>query len=117
MQLLQDETFGPIIPIMPFNTTDEAIALANDSVYGLSGAVFAETNEQAIEIANQLIGGAISINDCALTAIMHEGEKNSFKLSGIGGTRMGANAIKRFMKQRVLIINNNLQTNSPWWFK
>ena len=117
MKLLQEETFGPIIPIMPFNTIDEGIALANDSIYGLSGAVFAETNEQAIEIANHLIGGAISINDCALTAIMHEGEKNSFKLSGIGGTRMGPNAIKRFMKQRVLIINNNLQTNSPWWFK
>jgi acyl-CoA reductase-like NAD-dependent aldehyde dehydrogenase len=100
---------------MRFQTKAEAIALANDSIYGLSGAVFAATTHEAIEVAEQVQGGAISINDAALTAIMHEGEKNSFKMSGIGGTRMGPSAIKRFMKQKAYLIKNNT-ANDPWWF-
>lgn len=116
MMLMQEETFGPIIPVMTFKDEQEAIALANGTIYGLSAAVFAKDESTAMNIGKQIIGGAISINDCALTAIMHEGEKNSFKLSGIGGTRMGPNAIKRFMKQQVFIIKNQ-NIPSPWWFK
>ncbi len=115
MLLMQEETFGPIIPVMQFETVDDAIALANSTQYGLSGAVFAATNEAALEVAKQIDGGAISINDCALTAVMHEGEKNSFKMSGIGGTRMGAAAIKRFMRQKVFIAKENDVPN-PWWW-
>ena len=113
MKLMQEETFGPIIPIMPFHTTEEAISLANGTVYGLSGAVFAGTVEEAMKVGSQIEAGAISINDAALTAIMHEGEKNAFKLSGIGGTRMGPSAIKRFMRQKVFIIKEQ-PIVSPW---
>lgn len=116
MKIMQEETFGPIIPIMKFTTKEEAITLANGTVYGLSAAVFAKTTQEAIEIGNQIIAGAVSINDCALTAIMHEGEKNSFKLSGIGATRMGASAIKRFMRQKVFIVKSE-EMASPWWYK
>ena len=70
----------------------------------------------AYSVGNQIIAGAVSINDCALTAIMHEGEKNSFKLSGIGATRMGASAIKRFMRQKVFIVKSE-EMASPWWYK
>ena len=49
-----------------------------------SGAVFAATNEAAVKIASKIDAGAISINECALTAIVHDGEKNSFKYSGMG---------------------------------
>ncbi|MCU0467971.1 MAG: aldehyde dehydrogenase family protein [Arcicella sp.] len=115
MKVMSEETFGPIMPIMPFKEIQEAINLANDSKYGLSGAVFAGTEEEALSIAKQLKCGAISINDAALTAVMHEGEKNSFKLSGIGGTRMGPSAIKRFMKQKAYLINTS-QVKDPWWF-
>jgi succinate-semialdehyde dehydrogenase / glutarate-semialdehyde dehydrogenase len=116
MKIMQEETFGPIMPIMKFATNEEAIALANGTVYGLSAAIFAKTNEEAIDVGNKIEAGAISINDCALTAIMHEGEKNSFKLSGIGGTRMGPSAIKRFMRQKVFIIKSEGMA-SPWWYK
>jgi succinate-semialdehyde dehydrogenase / glutarate-semialdehyde dehydrogenase len=114
MKVMTEETFGPIMPILTFSTEKEAIELFNSTIYGLSGAVFAEQNK-ALRIAQKLNCGAISINDAALTAIMHEGEKNAFKLSGIGGTRMGANAIKRFMRQKVNIIKTQ-NIPSPWWF-
>ena len=115
MKIMQEETFGPIVPLMSFSTEQEAISLANGTIYGLSGAVFHSDIEKAIEIGKQIEGGAISINDAALTAIMHEGEKNSFKMSGIGGTRMGPSAIKRFMRQKTNLIKTN-QNPDPWWF-
>ncbi len=114
MKVMTEETFGPIMPVMPFGTVEEAVSLANDSFYGLSAAVFA-LEAEALEIAHQIDAGAISINDAALTAIMHEGEKNAFKFSGLGGSRMGAAALKRFMRKKAILIKTNA-TNDPWWF-
>jgi succinate-semialdehyde dehydrogenase / glutarate-semialdehyde dehydrogenase len=114
MKIMTDETFGPVLPVMPFDTIDEAIALANGTEFGLSGAVFG-TRERAVEVAKKMDGGAISINDAALTAIVHDGEKQAFKLSGLGPSRMGDSSIARFRRKRVLIENANLQQD-PWWF-
>ncbi|BAY79228.1 aldehyde dehydrogenase (plasmid) [Nostoc linckia NIES-25] len=115
MKVMTEETFGPLMPIMPFSTLEEAVSLANDSIYGLSGAVFAESEAEALEVAQYIDAGAISINDAALTAIMHEGEKNAFKFSGLGGSRMGAAAIKRFTRKKAFLIKTNA-SNDPWWF-
>jgi succinate-semialdehyde dehydrogenase / glutarate-semialdehyde dehydrogenase len=115
MKVMSEETFGPILPIMPFKTEEEAIQLANGTIFGLSGSVFAKTWEEGYRIAQSMDAGAISINDSALTAIIHEGEKNSFKASGIGGTRMGPSAIKRFMRQKAFLVKKQA-VPSPWWF-
>ncbi|MDB9321918.1 MULTISPECIES: aldehyde dehydrogenase family protein [Cyanophyceae] len=115
MKVMTEETFGPIMPVMPFPTVEEAVYLANDSIYGLSAAVFAETEAEALAVADQIDAGAISINDAALTAIMHEGEKNSFKFSGLGGSRMGPASIKRFLRKKAFLIKTN-SSHDPWWF-
>ncbi|MBH8577134.1 aldehyde dehydrogenase family protein [Nostocaceae cyanobacterium CENA369] len=115
MKVMTEETFGPIMPIMPFPTVEEAVYLANDSIYGLSAAVFAGSEAEALAVAHQLDAGAISINDAALTAIMHEGEKNAFKFSGLGGSRMGPAALKRFMRSKACLIKTN-SNSDPWWF-
>ena len=115
MKVMTEETFGPILPVMAYNSVEEAINFANITQYGLSGAVFAGTVEEAMKIALKMKCGAVSINDAALTAVMHEGEKNSFKMSGIGGMRMGPSAIKRFMKQKAYLINGQ-GAKDPWWF-
>ena len=115
MLVMQEETFGPIMPVMAFSTVDEAVKLANDSVYGLSAAVFAGTEFEALEVARQIDAGAISINDAALTAIMHEGEKNAFKFSGLGGSRMGAAALNRFMRKKAFLVKSKAIVD-PWWF-
>ncbi len=116
MKVMTEETFGPIMPVMSFSTVEEAVNLANDSIYGLSAAVFAESEVEALEVGRQIDAGAISINDAALTAIMHEGEKNSFKFSGMGGSRMGPGALKRFMRKKAFLIKTKA-VNDPWWFE
>ena len=115
MKVMTEETFGPIMPVMSFANIEEAINLANDSIYGLSAAIFSESEELALEIGMQIDVGAISINDAGLTAMMHEGEKNSFKFSGLGGSRMGKAAFKRFMRKKAFLIKTNTDKD-PWWF-
>ena len=103
MKVMQEETFGPVMPIMKYRDADEAVRLANDGLYGLSAAVIAGTAEEAEAIGRRIDAGGISINDGALTGVMHECEKNSFKCSGMGGSRMGPGGFTRFFRKKALI--------------
>jgi acyl-CoA reductase-like NAD-dependent aldehyde dehydrogenase len=109
MKLMTDETFGPVMPVMKFHTVDEAVELANFGVYGLSAAVIAGTLEEAEAIAVRIDAGAVSLNDGSLTGVMHEAEKNSFKCSGLGGSRMGPAGLTRFFRKKALL----RQTGKP----
>ncbi|WP_217369779.1 aldehyde dehydrogenase family protein [Nonomuraea antri] len=114
MRIMVEETFGPVLPVMAVSGADEAVALANDSEYGLSAAVFAATEEQAMAVASRLAVGAVSVNDASLTALVHEGEKHSFRLSGLGGSRMGPASISRFLRRRAFLLNRSTAAD-PWW--
>ncbi|MGH8001712.1 MAG: aldehyde dehydrogenase family protein [Brasilonema sp.] len=115
MKVMSEETNGPIMPVMPFSTIEEAVNLANDSIYGLSAAVFAQSEEEALEVARQIDAGGISINDAALGTIMHEGEKNAFKFSGMGGSRTGTAALTRFLRKKAFLVKTE-NMSDPWWF-
>ncbi len=109
MDIMTEETFGPIIPIMAFENEKQAIELANDTDFGLSASLFS-SNEKAINrIAFQLEAGAISINDGSLTNRIYDAEKNAFKKSGLNGSRMGDAGLLRFLRKRALLI----QTSKP----
>ncbi|MGE0581832.1 MAG: aldehyde dehydrogenase family protein [Steroidobacteraceae bacterium] len=103
MQVITEETFGPLMPVVAFDTIEEAIRLANDSIYGLSAAVIAGSMEEAEAIGRQLDVGAVSLNDCSLTVMVFEAEKNSFKLSGLGGSRMGPAGYLRFFRTKAIL--------------
>ena len=103
MAVMREETFGPVIPLMPFATEDDALHLANDSEFGLSAAVFSGAENEALRIARALNVGAVSINDASLTALVNDVEKNSFCYSGLGGSRMGDTGLERFLRKRALL--------------
>ncbi|MBD2444208.1 aldehyde dehydrogenase family protein [Dolichospermum sp. FACHB-1091] len=115
MQIMTEETFGPIMPVMSFANIEEAINLANDSIYGLSAAVFAESDELAIEVANQIEAGTISINDAGLSSLINEGDRNAFKFSGLGGSRIGTMGLNRFLRKKAFLRKTN-SNKDPWWF-
>lgn len=108
MELMTEETFGPIVPVMAYADADEAVRLANDSIYGLSGAVFAGSVDEAMAIARRMEVGAVSINGVGLgTAAIGEGdahEKYAFKRSGLAGSRMGYDSITRFMRKKSYLV-------------
>jgi acyl-CoA reductase-like NAD-dependent aldehyde dehydrogenase len=103
MQIMRDETFGPVIPVMAYDSIDEVVALANDGDYGLSAGVIAGTLDEAEQIGRRLDAGGISLNDGSLTAMCYEADKHSFKLSGMGGSRMGPSGYLRFFRKKAII--------------
>ncbi len=111
MAVMQEETFGPVLPVMQVADADEALRLANDSEFGLSGAVFAGDLDVASSVGRRLNVGAVSVNDAGLTAFVHEGEKDAFGYSGMGGSRMGTNSILRFVRKQTLMINHATGVN------
>jgi acyl-CoA reductase-like NAD-dependent aldehyde dehydrogenase len=102
MDIMRHETFGPVIPIMAFDTIEEGIALANDTEFGLSAAVMAATDEQAREVGAQIDAGNVSLQDAFLTFAAAGAESDSFGASGMGGRRSG---ILRYMKRQALLLN------------
>jgi acyl-CoA reductase-like NAD-dependent aldehyde dehydrogenase len=103
MALVTEETFGPVIPVMAYGDLDEAVRLANDSRYGLSAVVIGDEAE-AIAVASRLAVGSVSINDSGLTTEVYDAEKNAFRLSGMGASRMGPSGLLRFLRKRALLI-------------
>jgi len=109
MLLMREETFGPVVPVMPYVDENEAVALANDSIYGLSAAVFAGSSNEGRQFAQHINAGAVSINDASLTAIINEFEHDSFGFSGLGRCRAGASAFTRFTREQSVMSNEQLK--------
>lgn len=105
MLLMQEETFGPVVPIMAFDSEADAVRLANDSKYGLSASIFAGSVAEAQRFSANIRAGAISINDAALTALVHEFEHDAFGYSGLGRSRSGKSAYTRFTREQSVMTN------------
>jgi len=108
MQVMQEETFGPVVPVMPFADEAEAVHLANDTTFGLSAAVLGP-EDAALRVARQINAGAVSVGDAGLTTQVSDVEKDSFALSGVGRSRMGATGLRRFLRSKALLV----QTTPP----
>lgn len=81
MRIAQEEIFGPVLVVIPFDSIDEAVAIANDSDYGLSGAVYAKDTKLAEDIARRVRTGQISVNGYAMCVVQPFG---GYKQSGLG---------------------------------
>lgn len=105
MLIMQDETFGPCLPVMKFATIDEAVALANDTSFGLTASVIAGTEAEALPIAERVNAGAVFVQDTFLTFAKNRTiGTNSFGFSGVGGgSRTGPESILRFLRRKALL--------------
>lgn len=105
MAVMTEETFGPVMPVMRFTRAAEAIVLANDSQFGLSGAVMGPDEDEAIAVAREMNAGGITVNDAGLTTMIFETEKSAFACSGMGPSRIGASGLTRFLRRKSLFVN------------
>jgi acyl-CoA reductase-like NAD-dependent aldehyde dehydrogenase len=108
MQIMQEETFGPVLPVMAYETVEEAVALANDTLYGLTASVIGGSEEEALPIARQVNAGAVFVQDTFLTFGKNRTiGTNSFGASGVGGgSRTGPESILRFVRRKALMTNH-----------
>jgi betaine-aldehyde dehydrogenase len=82
LPIVQQEVFGPVLTLQSFETEDEAVKLANDTVYGLSACIWTRDADRPIRISRRLDAGLISVNSWA--NLQMEFEEGGFKSSGIG---------------------------------
>jgi succinate-semialdehyde dehydrogenase/glutarate-semialdehyde dehydrogenase len=115
MRVMREETFGPVVGVMKYKTTEEAIRLANDSNMGLTGSVWSNDRNKAEKIGRQINAGVISINDHLMTHGMPETPWGGFKESGIGRSH-GEIGFEE-MTQPQLIAQDLLPwiKRYPWW--
>ena len=103
-RIVAEEQFGPVMPLMKFATVDEAIERANNSDYGLAGAVWTKDTEKGVEIAEQLETGTVWINEfMQLSPFTPFG---GHKQSGIGA-EYGLDGLKEFTNPQVITVKRD----------
>ena len=98
MTIAQEEIFGPVLSIIPYDTEEEAIAIANDSNYGLAGGVWAESDEKAFEVARKIRTGQVEINGGSFNVVAPFG---GYKQSGIG-RELGTYGFEEFLEVKAV---------------
>jgi lactaldehyde dehydrogenase/glycolaldehyde dehydrogenase len=99
MQIMQEEVFGPVLPVMKFSTLDEAISLANDSEFGLTSSIFSENFNKVMYACDQLEFGETYINREHFEAI--QGFHAGWKKSGLGGAD-GKHGMEEYLQTKVI---------------
>ena len=116
MTIMRDETFGPILPVMTFETDDEAVKLANDSIYGLTASVWTKNIARGRRIAERIEAGTVMVNEVVYTHGIAQTPWGGVKDSGYGRTHGRAGLLELVTPQHIHV---NRITFLPdlWWFR
>lgn len=114
MKVMRDETFGPVVGVMKVRDAEEALRLANDSRYGLSGSVFGK-RERAERVARRVECGAVNVNDVLVNYLASDVPMGGWKQSGIG-YRHGAPGIRKYCRTESVVITRFAGKREPTWF-
>lgn len=115
MLVMQEETFGPLLPILPIRDVDEAIKVANATPYGLSASVWTANIRRGREIARQLQAGVVLINDTMSHTGMCNAPHGGVKMSGLGRTH-GVEGLLEMVRIKYIDSDAITYFRKPWWF-
>lgn len=115
MQVMQQETFGPLVPIIPFTSEEEVISLSNDTEFGLSASVWSKNLLRAGRVARQLECGAVSINNVMLTEGNPALPFGGTKSSGYGRQK-GEQGLLGYTRSKSILIDTDSSKIEPNWY-
>src|SRR5712664_2560205 len=115
MDVMRDETFGPVLPIMTFKTDEEAVRLANDSVYGLTASVWSGNIARGRRLAERIDAGTVMVNEVLYTHGIASTPWGGVKQSGLGRTH-GRAGLLELVSARHIHINRLGFLPDLWWF-
>jgi aldehyde dehydrogenase (NAD+) len=104
MRICQEEIFGPVATVMPFDSEDEAVALANDSTYGLAAGIWTRDLNRSHRMASRLEAGTVWVNTYRSMSPMSP--RAGFKNSGVG-TEQGTEVIREYTRLKSVWINTS----------
>ena len=114
MRPMQEETFGPTLPIATFKTEEEAIRLANDSEFGLTASVWTRDYDKGRRIAEQIEAGSVCVNEVLYTHGIGQTPWGGFKNSGRGRTH-GAEGLMELVQPQHIHVNRLAILPDAWW--
>ncbi|MDF2804168.1 MAG: aldehyde dehydrogenase [Anaerocolumna sp.] len=112
MTIVKEEVFGPVVTIQTFNTEEEAVMLANDTIYGLAGAVFTTDGARALRVVKEIRAGITWIN--CYNPTFNEAPWGGYKMSGYG-RELGIHGLEEY--QEIKQININLAPGVLGWYE
>lgn len=115
MKVVQEETFGPLLPVIPFDTEAEVIELANDTVFGLNASIWSKDMTKARRTASQLVSGAVVINDVIVSVANHGIPFGGTKDSGIGRYH-GEAGLRIFCHEKSIVEDWGIKKTEIQWY-
>jgi acyl-CoA reductase-like NAD-dependent aldehyde dehydrogenase len=115
MRIMQEETFGPVLPIMAFGDDDEAVRLANDSEYGLAASVWTRDARRGERLARRIHAGTVMVNDVISCFGISEAPHGGVKASGIGRTH-GRFGLEEMVRVKYVDIDRMPGMKKVWWY-
>jgi len=115
MLIMREETFGPVLPIMPFDSDAEAVRLANDSEFDLAASVWTRNRPRGEKIAHQINAGTIMVNDAVSCFGISEAPHGGVKASGMGRTH-GRFGLEEMVWIKYLDADLLPRMKKPWWY-
>ena len=100
-EIAQDEVFGPVLVVIGFDDDDDAVRIANNSIYGLAGAVFSRDQDRALAVARRIRTGSFSINGGNYFGA--DSPFGGFKQSGVG-REMGVAGLEEFLERKTFAV-------------
>jgi len=113
MTIAREEIFGPVLSVIKYDSVDEAISMANDSIYGLGGSIFTRDIPYAIQIAKRLRTGTVWINDYHL--LNAKAPFGGYKQSGVG-RELGLHGLLEFTHTKHIHVDLGLDRSQKFWF-
>jgi succinate-semialdehyde dehydrogenase/glutarate-semialdehyde dehydrogenase len=115
MRIMREETFGPVLPVMAFDTDEEAVRLANDSDYGLAASVWTRDSARGESVARRIHAGTVMVNDVVSCFGISEAPHGGVKASGIGRTH-GSFGLEEMVRIKYLDTDRAPMMKKVWWY-
>ena len=115
MRIMREETFGPVLPVMPFTTDDEAVRLANDSEFGLAASVWTSDRRRGEALARRIQAGTVMVNDVISCFGISEAPHGGVKSSGLGRAH-GRLGLEEMVRIKYLDSDLLPRVRKVWWF-
>jgi acyl-CoA reductase-like NAD-dependent aldehyde dehydrogenase len=115
MDLMREETFGPVLPVMKVRDAEEAVRLANDTRYGLNSSVFTRDVDKGERIARRLDAGNACVNDALMNYLAQEAPFGGTNESGLG-VRHGPQGIRKYCAQQTILLTRFGPKREPTMF-
>ncbi len=115
MRLMQEETFGPVLPVAAFDSDDDAVRLANASNFGLAASVWTRDRQRGEAMAARVQAGTVMLNDMISCFGIAEAPHGGFKQSGIGRTH-GELGLEEMVRVKYVDVDLMPRMKKVWWF-